>query len=109
MQAWDRRRRPRRRDNGDCTPTLVLGSEPEGREPEKLLVQPGQGSRALEQEIGGELSLIDDPANPVAREMFAQERIDPLGIAVENPGPIEAGKAIGLALRLGRVVEFSEG
>ena len=71
-------------------PQDVLGGEGHGRKLQELLIQPGQGGRTREQEVGGELGLIDDPADPVAGEFLAQERIDQVAIAAEDLGPIEA-------------------
>ena len=52
-------------------PQDVLGGERHGRKLEELLVEPGQGGRILEEQVGGELGLIDHPANPVTRQVLA--------------------------------------
>ena len=86
----------------------VPGRESQSREPQESLVQAGQRRRTLKRQIRGELGLVDHPPHVVDGEFLAQQGIDSPGIASQDARPIETSEAIGLGLRLGRVVEFKE-
>lgn len=87
----------------------VFGSEGHGRKLNELLIEARQGGGALENEVGGELRLIDDPADAVVRQFLAQQRVDLVSMAAEDLGPVEPSESIGLTLSFGRFVELGEG
>ena len=71
-------------------------------------VQMGQRRATGEQQVRGELGLIDNPMHGVASELFAQQRIDLPYPTIQDFGPVELGEAVGQALGLDRVVELGE-
>ena len=86
----------------------VLGGKGPHRIIQERAVQAGQRRATLEQQVGGVLGLIDDPMHGVAREQFAQQRIDLPCPTIEDFRPVELGEAVGQALGLDRVVELGE-
>jgi hypothetical protein len=87
----------------------VLGGKRHGGELNELLIEPCEGGGAFEDEIGGELGLIDNPADAISRQFFAQQRVDLVGVAIEDFGPVEFGEPIGLTLGFGGFVELGKG
>jgi hypothetical protein len=87
----------------------VLGGKRHGRELNELLIEPCERGGAFEDEIAGELGLIDDPADVVSRQLLAQQRVDLVGVAIEDFGPVEFGEPIRLTLGFGRFIELGKG
>ena len=70
--------------------------------------KPAKAAATFEQQVGGVLGLIDDPAHWVAGERVVQQRIDLPCPPIEDPRPIEAREAVSEALSLSGVVELGE-
>jgi hypothetical protein len=86
----------------------IFGGKRAHRMIQKRAVQVGQRHPTGEQQVGGELGLIDDPMHGAAGELFSQQRIDLPCPTIQDFRPVELGKAVGQALGLDRIVELSE-
>ena len=87
----------------------VLGAQAEGGVPQQPHVEVAQGGATREEHIGDVLGLMRRPVVAIAFELIAQERVHPVGEAVEHGGPVEGRKAIGEPLDASRAPEPEEG
>src|SRR5262245_9271151 len=79
----------------------VLGEQTERGMAQQPPVEGAQGGATREQDVGGVLGLVRRPVVAIARELVAQERIDPGGEAVEPGSPIQRGEAVTWRARRG--------
>ena len=86
----------------------LLGAEGQDGELQETLEQTGQGILADEQDIGGELGLVDDPIMTQSLEFLFQEGIDTPRVGLKDFWPREFGEAVGDSLRRLRIIQHHE-
>ena len=88
----------------------VVGGEVEQGMVEQFGIKLAQGGTILEEQIGRELGLVDDPVVvALAEPTFAEQRVEALGPAVEDVEPAQPRELVGQALGAGSIVDLGEG
>jgi len=76
----------------------ILGAKAQRGVPQQCLIQGPEGGAVCEHHISGELGLLNDPVVLHGFQKIIDQRIDPLGKGLQNPGPSVFDESVGQSL-----------